>query len=31
MDLVHQARILRIVEGIDEIGLNTIAKMGITE
>ncbi|ELY71686.1 acyl-CoA dehydrogenase 12 [Natrinema pellirubrum DSM 15624] len=32
MDLVHQARILRIVEGTDEIQLNTIAKtMGITE
>ncbi|MFC6768255.1 acyl-CoA dehydrogenase family protein [Natrinema soli] len=32
MDLVHQARILRIVEGTDEIQLNTIAKsMGITD
>ncbi|MFC6719277.1 acyl-CoA dehydrogenase family protein [Natrialbaceae archaeon GCM10025810] len=32
MDLLHQARILRIVEGTDEIQLNTIAKsMGITE
>ncbi|OAQ53422.1 hypothetical protein HTG_08050 [Natrinema mahii] len=32
MDLVHQARVLRIVEGTDEIQLNTIAKtMGITE
>ncbi|MBZ6495250.1 acyl-CoA dehydrogenase family protein [Natrinema longum] len=32
MDLVHQARILRIVEGTDEIQLNTIAKtMGIVD
>ncbi|MDF9747520.1 acyl-CoA dehydrogenase family protein [Natrinema salsiterrestre] len=32
MDIVHQARILRIVEGTDEIQLNTIAKsMGVTE
>lgn len=32
MDLVHQARILRIVEGTDEIQLNTIAKtMGIMD
>ncbi|WP_436345083.1 acyl-CoA dehydrogenase family protein [Natronorubrum sp. FCH18a] len=32
MDLLHQARILRIVEGTDEIQLNTIAKsMGITD
>ena len=32
MDLLHQARILRIVEGTDEIQLNTIAKsMGVTE
>jgi|GEM_PF-518423 alkylation response protein AidB-like acyl-CoA dehydrogenase len=32
MDLVHQARILRIVEDTDEIQLNTIAKsMGITD
>lgn len=32
MDLVHQARILRIVEGTDEIQLNTIAKsMGVMD
>jgi acyl-CoA dehydrogenase len=32
MDLVHQARLLRIVEGTDEIQLNTIAKaMGIVD
>ncbi|WP_226005133.1 acyl-CoA dehydrogenase family protein [Natrinema salinisoli] len=32
MDIVHQARILRIVEGTDEIQLNTIAKsMGVTD
>ncbi|RZH69162.1 acyl-CoA dehydrogenase family protein [Natrinema altunense] len=32
MDLVHRARILRIVEGTDEIQLNTIAKtMGIVD
>ena len=32
VDLLHQARILRIVEGTDEIQLNTIAKsMGVTE
>ncbi|WP_440763857.1 acyl-CoA dehydrogenase family protein [Natronorubrum sp. DTA7] len=32
MDLLHQARILRIVEGTDEIQLNTIAKsMGVMD
>ncbi|QSW99894.1 acyl-CoA dehydrogenase family protein [Haloterrigena alkaliphila] len=32
VDLLHQARILRIVEGTDEIQLNTIAKsMGVTD
>jgi acyl-CoA dehydrogenase len=32
MDLVHQARLLRIVEGTDEIQLNTIAKsMGLMD
>lgn len=32
MDLLHQARMLRIVEGTDEIQLNTIAKeLGLTE
>jgi acyl-CoA dehydrogenase len=32
MDLLHQARTLRVVEGTDEIQLNTIAKsMGITD
>ncbi|AXR82726.1 acyl-CoA dehydrogenase family protein [Natrarchaeobaculum sulfurireducens] len=32
MDLLHQARILRIVEGTDEIQLNTIAKsMGLLD